>query len=92
MIALDIPAMLCGQRFKSLGVSSLVLNRRAATLCKSRFSAESTPPATAKTYHRNAVRPRDAENPDDPNDPDDETLISLTYPSIPYIILIRVST
>ena len=92
MIALDILVLLCGQRFKFFGVSSMVLNRRAATLSKSRFSAESTPPATAKTYHRDAVRPRDDGNPDDPNDPDDETLIALTYPSIPYIILIRVST
>jgi hypothetical protein len=81
--------MLCGQRFKSLGVSSRVLNTRAATLSKSRFSAESTPSPTAKTYHRDALRPRDDGNPDDPNDlddpndPDDKTLVTLTYPSIP---------
>ncbi len=50
------------------------------------------------------MRPRDDGNPDEPNDlddpndpddpngPDDETLTTLTYPSIPYIILIMVST
>ena len=74
------------------------MNRRAATLSKSRSSAETTPIATAKTYRRDAARPRDDGNPhdpndaDDPNDPDDETLITLTYTSIPYIILIMVST
>jgi len=87
MIALDILVLLCGQRLKSLGFSSRVLNRRAATLSKTRF-----PLATAKTYHRDAVRPRDDGNPDDPNDSDDESLMNLKYPSIPYIILIMIST
>ena len=36
--------------------------------------------------------PDDPNNFDDPNDLDDETLMTLTYPSASYIILIWVST